>query len=220
MSSHNRSNRVGSKKRALKQKMVIYCEGDVTEPEYLEQWRDNYCNVNNINKAKIKLYIVIKRPNSESDPKSIMEKMLKEIELTDLNYIVFDEDDRCDDITKKANICSVFDKANTNSIKCIFSNRCAEVWALLHFEYSSAPLSGDKIYERLHHHMESYSQDNKRFDISLMIKNEEKAMVNAIRLREEQERNSPGDRFARPMTNFDLLINDMKEFINKVNKEY
>lgn len=220
MSTRSRDSRLGIKSRSLKQKMVIYCEGDVSEPEYLEKWRDDYCVDNGINKAKIKTYLIIKRSKSDSEPITIIDKMLKEIDSEDENYIVFDEDDRFSDDTQKQNLITVFSRADNNGIKYIFSNRSAEVWALLHFEYTSAPLPKESLLQKIKKHMPQYSEDNKRFDVISMRKNEARAIENAKRLREEQILNSPDEKYPRPWTNFDELIIAMQSFIDKVNKEY
>lgn len=215
--SLSRADRYNRKERNAG-KIVIYTEGDVTEPEYLNDWIKGFAAKNNLNSLKVKTWFEIVPSKDKSEPLKIVENLVEEkspkTNELDKFYAVFDEDDRSSKGKDKENYQNAFQMAGTNHINVICSNRSIELWAVLHFS-DATPMTQKDLEKELKKFMPQYhSSKNKRFDFAIMQSNgnEEKAIKRAKALRKENEKVS-GDWRIRPSTNFDELIEAMKEFI-------
>lgn len=216
MVSLDRKNRHNRKERSAA-KMVIFTEGDVTEPQYLSDWIKKFAIKNEINPIKAKMKFEIVASNDKSEPLKIVERLIDEKKPAknglDIFYAVFDEDDRSLGGKDKENFNKAFDEAENNNIKVICSNRSVELWALMHFSDKTPTKQGD-LEKELKKYLPKYNAEtNKRFDVSLMWDNEGEAIKRAKILRKNQT--ELGDWRMRPSTNFDELIEAMKDFIAK-----
>jgi len=95
--SLSRTNRFNRKERNAG-KIVIYTEGNVTEPEYLNDWIKNFAIKSQLNPNKVKTWFEIVPSDDESEPLKVVNNLItnenpKNNEL-DKFYAVFDEDDR------------------------------------------------------------------------------------------------------------------------------
>lgn len=97
MVSLNRKDRLNKKIRSAA-KMVIYTEGDVTEPQYLADWIKKIAVKNSINPIKANMKFNIVPSKDESEPLKVVNNLIeneKPIKNNlDIFYAVFDEDDR------------------------------------------------------------------------------------------------------------------------------
>jgi hypothetical protein len=217
--SLSRTNRFNRKERNAG-KIVIYTEGNVTEPEYLNDWIKNFAIKSQLNPNKVKTWFEIVPSDDESEPLKVVNNLItnenpKNNEL-DKFYAVFDEDDRSNTGKDKENYQSAFKIAGENHINVICSNRSVELWAVLHFS-DATPMTQKDLEKELKKFMPQYnSGKNKRFDFVTMVTqgNEDNAIRRAKALRKNNETSS-GDWKVRPSTNFDELIEEMKKFILK-----
>ena len=214
MVSLDRKNRHNRKERSAA-KMVIFTEGDVTEPQYLSDWIKKFAVKNEINPIKAKMKFEIVASNDKSEPLKIVERLIDAKKPAknslDIFYAVFDEDDRSSGGKDKENFNKAFDEAENNNIKVICSNRSVELWALMHFSDKTPTNQGD-LEKELKKYLPKYNAEtNKRFDVSLMWDNEDEAIKRAKILRKSQT--ELGEWRMRPSTNFDELIEAMKDFI-------
>ena len=215
--SLSRADRYNKKERNAG-KIVIYTEGDVTEPEYLNDWIKGFAAKNGLNPLKVKTWFEIVPSDDESEPLKVVENLVsnenpKDNEL-DKFYAVFDEDDRSNTGKDKENYQKAFQTAESNNINVICSNRSVELWAIMHFS-NSTPMTQKDLETELKKFMPHYnSSKNKRFDFAIMQSegDEDKAIKRAQSLRKNNEKAS-SDWKIRPSTNFDELIEAMKEFI-------
>lgn len=215
--SLSRTNRFNRKERNAG-KIVIYTEGNVTEPEYLNDWIKNFAITSQLNPNKVKTWFEIVPSDDESEPLKIVNNLItnenpKNNEL-DKFYAVFDEDDRSNTGKDKENYQKAFQTAESNNINVICSNRSVELWAIMHFS-NSTPMTQKDLEKELKKFMPHYnSSKNKRFDFAIMQSegDEDKAIKRAQSLRKNNEKAS-SDWKIRPSTNFDELIEAMKEFI-------
>jgi len=217
--SLSRTNRFNKKERNAG-KIVIYTEGNVTEPEYLNDWIRAFAIKNKLNPNKVKTWFEIVPSNNESEPLKIVENLIEDkspkTSKLDKFYAVFDEDDRSVKGKDKENYQSAFKIAGENHINVICSNRSVELWAVLHFS-DATPMTQKDLEKELKKFMPQYnSGKNKRFDFVTMVTqgNEDNAIRRAKALRKNNETSS-GDWKVRPSTNFDELIEEMKKFILK-----
>lgn len=217
--SLSRADRYNRKERNAG-KIVIYTEGDVTEPEYLNDWIRAFAIKNKLKPNKVRTWFEIVPSNNESEPLKIVENLIEDkspkTSKLDKFYAVFDEDDRSVKGKDKENYQSAFKIAGENHINVICSNRSVELWAVLHFS-DATPMTQKDLEKELKKFMPQYnSGKNKRFDFVTMViqGNEDNAIRRAKALRKNNETSS-GDWKVRPSTNFDELIEEMKKFILK-----
>lgn len=168
MVSLDRKNRHNRKERSAA-KMVIFTEGDVTEPQYLTDWIRNFAAKNGVNhiKAMTKFEIVASR--YESEPLKIVENLIEAKNpaknYLDTFYAVFDEDDRSIGGKDKENFDKAFEEAKDNNIKVICSNRSVELWALMHFS-DKTPTTKNDLEKELKTYLPQYNaKTNKKFDV-------------------------------------------------------
>ena len=215
--SLSRADRYNRKERNAG-KIVIYTEGDVTEPECLNDWIRAFAIKNKLNPNKVRTWFAITPSDDESEPLKVVENLVtnenpKNSEL-DTFYAVFDEDDRSNTGKDKKNYQKAFQTADNNNVNVICSNRSVELWAVLHFS-DATPMTQKELEKELKKFMPQYnSGKNKRLDFAIMLNkgDEEKAIRRAKTLRKNNEKTS-GDWKVRPSTNFDELIETMKKFI-------
>ena len=222
MTNHNLSRKSRKYRRERDAgKIIIYTEGNVTEPEYLNNWIDEYAKQHNINKIKAHTKFKVEPSHDKSEPMKVVDSLIQSqpnYEDVDSFYAVFDEDDRCHSGKVKTNFVNAIQKAEKNNIKVICSNRSVELWALLHFE-DAKPI--DDCSDKLKTYMPEYDASrNKRFDVAKMLKddNQEKAKERAKKLRKS---NIVEGRkwYDRPSTNFDELIEAMENKIKVENPQ-
>lgn len=201
-------------------KIIIYTEGDITEPEYIKDWIKDFAVKNSLNPNRVKTWFEIIPSHDESEPLKIVENLIKDkspkTNELDNFYVIFDEDDRSSKGKDKKNFQNAFKTAGDNNVYVICSNRSVELWAVLHFS-DTTPMTQKELETELKKFMPKYhSGKNKRFDFAVMQNkgNENKAIKRAQTLRKNNKKAS-GDWRVRPSTNFDELIEAMKEFILK-----
>lgn len=165
-------------KRQQTQKIYIFTEGDVTEPEYLKDWKRS--RLKDMRKRYDELEI--RASDTESDPKSVFEKAERHLKAdtkdgeNNFVFIVIDEDKRGKRGKTKQNLdnvisqCNQFGIINNNKVNCIFSNLSFEFWGLLHFieKPSHAPLTKSELKRLLKVYLPKYSKDHKRLDFAVM----------------------------------------------------
>lgn len=145
MSDYNRRKRG---QRPTRNKMLIICEGDKTEPIYFENYRTPQNNLD-----------VILVPSSRKDVGSIVEfgkKKMKDLDIKggDLIWCVFD----CDKNTDEK--ISIAYRNAGRSINMCLSNPSFELWFLLHFRYIEISLQNDGLLGYLKRHIPDYSKNN------------------------------------------------------------
>lgn len=158
--------------RHIRERILILCEGEKTEPDYFraikKDTRNTALEIPNCNKntpkelieEAINLMVKAKRERNE----------YKEV------WVVFDKDN----YTKHH---EAFDRARAKDIKIAFSSTCFEFWLLLHFEYTSSPFSDcDNVIRKLKVHIPGYEKGGEHYailrpKISDAIKNGEKIMA-------------------------------------------
>lgn len=204
------------------EKIWIFTEGDVTEPEYFEAWKAEFLN------RKDYARLEIQKSNSESDPKSVYNKAETQLNAStnkdkkDHIFIVIDEDNRFDDPTKKQNLTAILEKCTTRpeftkeKVNCIFSNRSFEFWGLLHFleHPSNAPLTKTELKTELQTYLKSYSDSNKRFDFALMKDNIPRAKLHAQRIRAFHASCQDNEYTACSTTNVDELLDFLETHLD------
>ncbi|MBW2091006.1 MAG: RloB domain-containing protein [Deltaproteobacteria bacterium] len=191
-----------SRRLLSKPLVLIVCEGEKTEPNYLHGLRKR----RKINRDRIRIF------NSKdcdgTDPKTIVEcakrkkRNLKRDE--ELNYdkvwCVFDRD-----------IHTTFDQAlnqaQANNINVAFSNPCIELWFLLHFQDQTAHIDRISVERELRKiaNLPAYKKGMQDL-YGRLLSRQSSALKRAANLRQMHKRNYNVET-TNPSTSLDLLIN-------------
>lgn len=128
----------GSKNRKLKPVLHIFCEGEKTEPGYLNGYLGKF-HANNR-----RLQVIRVEKTRKNTPKQLVEEALKlkKDRMTpdhDAFWVVYDregKDKYSDKLHKEALV-----KASSGGIEVALTNVCFEVWLILHFSELTASYS-------------------------------------------------------------------------------
>lgn len=164
--------------RAPRRIVHVYCEGRVTEPDYLQK-----C----FRVARGGGDLVLDVEGGAGTPDTIVKKCVKKkrelssgsLGRRDSIWAVFDVDDH-------PRLTHAYNLATQKKIDVAISNPCIEVWGLLHFCEVDAPMSRMEAQRLLHSKMAAYHHEkNPRFDwaiceplVKTAISNAEKGCEN------------------------------------------
>jgi hypothetical protein len=196
-----------------KPKIVVVCEGKVTEPKYFEDFR-LYCG-NSL--------VTVKAIGGCGVPVSVVERAIAERE-----RLVREAKASRDSFDQIFEVWAVFDRdahpqpqvptaianAQINDIRVAFSNPCFEVWGLMHYSCYSRPGHHHETQRELKRILTGYCHErNPVMSLQLLQPKYETAVTNsqqALR-RREQEDSPNGD----PSTTVHLLTERIREFGKK-----
>lgn len=160
--------------------ILIVCEGEKTEKNYLNQLKDFFKLIN------VSINII---SSKDSDPLKIVnfaEKKSKE-NFYDKIYCVFDKD-------KHSSFNDAKQKCDQRNFEAIVSIPCFEFWVLLHFIYTTKPFGttnspcDELINTCLKEYIKNYT---KNYDFTNIIQqNLNAAIANAQKANEEAEKNN------------------------------
>lgn len=193
-------------------KIVLVCEGELTEPTYfLSYIKEHFRDPRSVH--------IEPNKNRNTDIMHLYKKALKKSSefKNAAVFIVFDEDGKLSKPTEKACLTKVLGYCNLSviskdKINSIISNRQFELWAILHFEYTTAQLVDLK--DRVKRYFEKYDDNNKIIDYQVIKSNpgsEAAAMKNAQKLREFHNALGQDAFLTNPSTNVDMLIKYMQD---------
>lgn len=145
--------------RAQYEVALIVCEGEKTEPEYLKGLR----KVLDLNPANVRIVTA-----DGNDPVSIVREGIATYRSNpgefDRVFCVFDRDGHAN-YQQALNMVANSPLGRNGVLKAITSVPCFEIWILLHYAYSSAPVtpSGgrsacDNVVAAIHRHLPEYEK--------------------------------------------------------------
>ncbi len=159
--------------------ILIVCEGEKTEKNYLNQLKDFF----RLSNVSINI-ISSKKP----DPSQIVEftKEKNKDDSYDKVYCVFDKDTH-------SNFNEAKQKCEKYNFEAIISNPCFEFWILLHFEYTTKSFGTNSPCSKLiDNDLKKYIKDyTKNYNFANIIKqNLDIAIANAQKVNKEAENNN------------------------------
>lgn len=200
---------MGRKKntREVKRRILILCEGKVTEKLYLESIKKEYQNINTtIDFPEVSI------EGLGFDPLRLLKKAEEKTKDYDRIWLVFDRDDHThfDDVIEKAQ------KAN---LACAWSNEAIELWFLLHFEYLQTSIGRGQYNQKLTTKIQEARDKEAKYGKSTkeatsfieFLKekgNKELAKRNAKKLEKEHSGKKPSD--SCPCTKIHHLIEELE----------
>lgn len=125
-------------------RVLIVCEGEQTEPNYLRRFpirSGDVVTIDGAGKNTDSLVRHAERLEGEGDYDEV--------------WVVFDRDS-----FKVEQVNSALQRAENNGFKVAFSNEAFELWYLLHFEYCDAALTRDTYKKRLSSYLNRPYQKN------------------------------------------------------------
>jgi len=191
-------------KRDPYDKVLIVCEGEKTEPNYLKEmvahFRLNTANVEvtgDCNSSPISVY---------NYALSEQQKATKVKDPYDQVFCVFDKDNH-----------STYGQAKQlaveNNMTPIFSVPCFEFWFLLHYEYTVAPFSAvgnssicNEVIKKLKNYYPGYEKGEEGA-FHALSEHLERAIFHARKVLEEQTRNQSDN----PITNVHILVEYLRD---------
>ena len=157
-------------KRFLRPVFYIFCEGEKTEPYYLEHYIRRHCaGFRSVQVNRIKLDDIVKIPKTNrTDPNSLVGLAIKQKGKSpspdkDRYWCAYDRE--AENVVHKSIHIRAFKAASENGIEVAFSNVCFEVWLLLHKQDGCAPyVSCDDLLKRsaLRLHFPGYAKGCRR----------------------------------------------------------
>lgn len=145
-----------SKKLARKQKnreelerVIIACEGEVTEVTYFKDFFDELIQTHHI--AKTSLVIA---KHKHTNPTGVLKDLIKELECDsdfEHKWIVIDRDEEMvgGGGNTKEDFNSALAIAKSKKINVAYSNPSFEIWYLLHFEFRNTAIDRYEVVENL-----------------------------------------------------------------------
>lgn len=195
MASRRRSDtdiRRRAPRRQPKERILIVCEGRVTEKEYFHAFKVHFRNprihVEVADETGVPLTVVEiavrKRREADEEARAQHDENLR----WDQVWGVFDVDDH-------PNLDKALDLARREKIDVAVSNPCFELWALLHFQDQQAHVARERLRRVLRKYLPEYE---KRLDFKRMHSGFDSACARAKQLGAEAERH--GDAHRNPST--------------------
>lgn len=138
--------------RSAKPRILIVCEGKITEPHYLHSIQ-----------RQLGHKVILEFDTKHSDPKSIVETAVaaKKIAASKMKrdpnegfdqiWCVFDRDEHL-------LVPEALQQAQAKGIPVAFSNPCFELWLLLHFQEQTASLTRDNAARSCKAHMPGFEK--------------------------------------------------------------
>ncbi len=211
-------------RKILKPRLRIYCEGEKTEPNYLEGYINKKFPGNRL------LKVVTIEPTKKNTPKqlvgeAISAKQDKTSPAGDIFWVVYDrESEQKYDKTLHA---QAYDQANKNGIKIALFNVCFEVWILLHFQDTVAPYNSyDDLRKRSILQDQCKAKDMSNYDkgdkniFNIIKANIGKARERAERMNQRTIESADRDWTKPYQWNPYTNIHELLDVIDEFGKEY
>jgi RloB-like protein len=177
--------------------ILIVCEGEETEPNYLR----GLCEARRINLAGVD----IKPGGGDTDARSLVKKALNLFKTKDYDrvFVVFDDDGQpFEEATHLASKGLKTTAGQSINVELIATRPAFEFWLLLHFEYSTRPFTtAVDVVNTLRAHLTDYDKADKLI-FSQCSAGLHQAITSAERLRRDAAVNGP----VSPSTDMDRLI--------------
>lgn len=179
--------------RNLRERFLIICEGERTEPNYFRKFplASKYIKV--IGKGYNTVSLV---------GEAIAEKEANGDGEYDQVWCVFDKDSFSDKDFNEA-----IALAKKNKIKCAYSNEAFELWYLLHFDYHHAAISRNLYSEKLSERLSCQYKKNAQDMYFTLLDKQKDAIRNAENLLKSYDPHNPAKN--NPCTTVHLLIQEL-----------
>jgi hypothetical protein len=197
----NYSRRVNT--RCLRDRILILCEGEKTEPNYFRKFPLNielveiHVEGTGANTLSLVEEAISRGQNAANDGRPYNQI-----------WCVFDRD-----LFPPGNFNSAFRVADENRIHIAYSNQSFELWYLLHYNFNDAAIDRKTYARRLTKWMGSKYRKNDEGIYGLLEERQPAAIQNAKRLRDRYHPCNPEK--DDPSTTVHTLVETLNEFISE-----
>lgn len=178
--------------REVRQRFLIVCEGEQTEPKYFQAFQVPG--------------LVVKIEDARERGRALIAKaeQLREEDDYDQVWCVFDRDDL---LPRQIN--EAFQLAEQRSIKIAFSNQAFELWYLLHFDFHNTAITRQDYTDRLRRKLGHPYVKNSTTMYDRLLGMQPTAIANAHRLLALYGRWRPAEH--DPSTTVHLLVEELNK---------
>ena len=178
--------------REVKQRFLIVCEGEKTEPNYFQSFR--------VPK------VVIEIKGLGYNPSKLVEAAneLKSEDEYDQVWCVFDRDD-----CPKQDFNSAISSAKSSKIQVAYSNEAFELWYVLHFEFLNTGIPRKDYITKLASLLGKKYEKNSKTIYDDLIDKQDTAIKNSKKLLEQYKPSKPEQ--DNPSTTVHLLVEQLIE---------
>jgi hypothetical protein len=180
--------------REIRQRFLIVCEGEKTEPNYFRSFR--------VPKVVIDIQGLGKNPSSLVEEA----RELQDQEDYDQIWCVFDRDS-----WTEADFNSAIRDAQAEGFKVAYSNESFELWYILHFEFLNTGIPRSDYVQKLTYLLGYEYQKNSESISNKIINRQTTAIKNAENLFKQYD--SPNPARDNPSTTVHLLVQELNKFI-------
>lgn len=177
----------------IRQRFLIVCEGEKTEPYYFNKFRTP------------KTVINIKIENC--DAVSLIKQAIdyNNRDNYDRVWCVFDKDDK-----PSENFYTAIELANQNKICVAYSNEAFELWYFLHYDYLDTGISRGEYIKKLDKYLGRKYKKNDENMYEILFPYQSDAIRNAKKLLAQYDPLRPAD--DNPSTTIHLLVEELNRF--------
>ncbi|KST65481.1 RloB family protein [Mastigocoleus testarum] len=180
--------------REVRQRFLIVCEGEKTEPNYFRSFRVP------------KVVIDIKGLGANPSKLVKSTKEFSQQEDYDQVWCVFDRDSWTEEDFYRA-----IKNAEAQGFGVAYSNEAFELWYILHFEFLNTGISRSKYLEKLNALLAKKYQKNSETIYEEIFEKQATAMKNAQKLLKQYNPHNPAK--DNPSTTVHLLVKELNKFI-------
>ncbi len=185
--------------RMQREKILIVCEGEQTEPNYFKSFP--------VNKEVVEVDIHGEGKNTDSLVEEAI-RLKNQAEKSGAQYnqtwCVFDRDS-----FPKQNFYRALQLAINSKIRVAYSNQAFEIWYLLHFHYVVEAAERSEYQARLSRLLGHRYEKNSKVIYRELLDKQEKAITHARKLLEEYH--SPDVDAHNPSTKVHLLVEELNK---------
>lgn len=182
--------------REVKQRFLIVCEGEKTEPNYFRSFR--------VPKDVIEIDI---KGFGENPSKLVKraEELQKEEEY-DQVWCVFDRDS-----WTPQDFNNAIKNAKHRKFKVAYSNESFELWYILHFQFLNTGISRNNYMNKLNKFLNNKYQKNSETIYEELLEKQPTAIKNAEKLLKQYQDQDPEK--DNPSTTVHLLVQELNKFV-------
>jgi len=185
--------------REIKQRFLIVCEGEKTEPNYFRNFR--------VSKVVIDIKGIGKNPsNLVKVIKKLRDEKLRDEEDYDQVWCVFDRDS-----WSVNDFNSAILQTKQENFKVAYSNEAFELWYLLHFEFVNTGIPRKDYEKKLTKFLGYKYQKNSDSMYDDLIDKQNTAIKNSENLLKQYDPHNPAK--DNPSTTVHLLVQELNRFI-------
>lgn len=209
-------------KRLTYPQMIFFVEGTVTERQYIEDTKRAILQEIPEQQRRVISHYIQVSDKTVQDPKGLVNLAIKSnLQKNDVGVIVIDEDNRntTQEIISRNNAIK---NAKEKGFVFIYSIPCFEFWVLLHFQETSACLTGNECQKRLHRLMPSYNHQrgNLQLDFKSLYPHYNEATERAQRLISQHTDKCLDIDLENPTSNAFLIKSEIEKFVESFLNEF